>query len=480
MRATRWFGGVAAAAGLALAATGCGGGSSNASFASGAGSGAAIAPASAPVFISIDTDRSSSQWKAADALLSKFPGKAQLLQSLTTSLSSGQGANFNDVLSSVGPELDVVILDVTDASKNVVGLTKPSDEAKFDSALSKGSSPAVHTKIDGWTAFSNDQAALDRFKADAAKGTLADDATFKAAMGKLSGDALVKAYASGASAASALGKRGLPTGTFAGSGKLVSAVAELVPTSDGLKLDGTATTSGSKLPAPATDPLLAKVPGPALAYLSFDGKGIVGQLQKALPSAGALSPTLGKLAPLLSQLTGMLGGQNALYVRTGLGLIPEVTLVTTPASPGEGVAAIDGLLSQLGPSLKPTPLTVGSVKAKELKLGQFSLFYGAAGANVIVSDQQQAFGELSAGGSKLADDATFKEAKAASGMPDSTNGFLYLSLKDAVPLVESLAQLSGTQLPAKVTDNLKPLRTLNAWATTSGNDSSFTLFVEIK
>lgn len=479
-RGLRWLGGTAAAVGLALAAAGCGGGSNAGFSGGGTGNGAAIAPAGAPVFVSIDTDQGSSQWKAADALLSKFPGKAQLLQSITKSLASGSGVDFNTLLSSVGPELDIVVLDVADASKNVVGLAKPSDEAAFDAALAKGSNPAVHVKIDGWTAFSDNQAALDRFKADAAKGTLADDATFKTAMGKLSGDALVKAFANGSSAATALGNRGLPTGALGGSGKLVSAVAELVATNDGLKLDATATTSGSKLPAPASDPLLAKVPGPALAYLSFDGKGITAHLQKALPAAGALSPTLGKFAPLLAQVSSLLEGHNALFVRTGLGLIPEVTLVTTPASPAEGVAALDGLLSQLGPGLKPQPLAVGSVQAKEVKLGQFSLLYGAAGANVIVTDQQQAFGELSAGGTKLADDATFKEAKDASGMPDATNGFLYVSLKDAVPLVESLAQLSGTQLSPKVTDNLKPLRTLDAWAATSGNDSSFTLFVEIK
>ena len=34
------------------------------------------------------------------------------------------------------------------------------------------------------------------------------------------------------------------------------------------------------------------------------------------------------------------------------------------------------------------PITIGTVKAKEVDLGQISIYYGADGGNLIVSDQQ--------------------------------------------------------------------------------------------
>jgi hypothetical protein len=58
--------------------------------------------------------------------------------------------------------------------------------------------------------------------------------------------------------------------------------------------------------------------------------------------------------------------------------------------------------------------------------------------------------------------------------------FVYVDLKDAIPLLESLVQLSGTQTPAQVSDNLRPLQSFTAWATRDGDVNKFTLFLEIK
>ena len=81
------FPAITTAAFAALIAAGCGG-------TQGTGAGASdIVPASAPVFIQIDTDPGSAQWKQADALLSKFPGRDRLIGAIEKAL-NGQGVSY--------------------------------------------------------------------------------------------------------------------------------------------------------------------------------------------------------------------------------------------------------------------------------------------------------------------------------------------------------------------------------------------------
>jgi hypothetical protein len=66
-------------------------------------------------------------------------------------------------------------------------------------------------------------------------------------------------------------------------------------------------------------------------------------------------------------------------------------------------------------------------------------------------------------------------------MPDSTGGLVYVDLKDAIPLIEGFAGLSGQRIPANVSANLRPLRSLLGWS--QGGDSgeqTFDAFLEIK
>ena len=50
---------------------------------------------------------------------------------------------------------------------------------------SKGTSPVKHVVVDGWTLFSETQAALTAFQTEADKGKLADDGTYKQATADL-------------------------------------------------------------------------------------------------------------------------------------------------------------------------------------------------------------------------------------------------------------------------------------------------------
>jgi Protein of unknown function (DUF3352) len=483
----------AALAVLAIAGAGCGGGSKGATGSPGA---ASIVPASAPVYVSIDTSLNSDQWKSVDSLLAKFPGKDKLLTQLRQSLESDTKVRWKtDVKPALGPELDVAVLDL-EPGTDVVGFLQPKDEAAFKRFVQKTNAEAKKPtdKIyvldyKGWKVVADGQDKLDRFKQDAnSGGALADDATFKDATGALSDHALVKAFANGRLIVDRLRQVFPQLASASGTTKFDWASAELVSKDDGLALDGNVKTSGSKSTAkPYKAKLLGSVPSGALLYASFHGSGQTqSQLEKALRSGtGSLPPQARPLLKLIQRLAPLFANENALYVRTGsIAVIPEVTLVTQPKSTSQGVATIDKIVATLGSNfgvpLHARPTTIAGARFKELNLGHVSLFYGAIGGKVVITDSQRGVSDLQGGGSKLKDDSTFKDAKKASGLPDSTNGFVYVNLKDAIPLLESLVQLGGVQSPPEVSDNLRPLQSFVLWSTRDGDVTKFTLFLEIK
>jgi hypothetical protein len=481
----------AALAALALVGAGCGGGSK--SGATGSSGAASIVPAGVPAYISIDTSLDSDQWKSLDSLLDKFPGKNRLLAQLRQSFESDAKVSWkNDVRPALGKELDVAALDL-EAGSNIVGFLQPKDEGAFNRFVKKVNAEAKKPTdkvyvldYKGWKVVADSQAKLDRFKQQAGSGgTLADDSTFKDATGELSDQALVKVYANGRQIAERLGQV-LPQLASASGGTNVEwAAAELVAKDDGVAVDVNVKTNGKQKSKPYEAKLLGEVPSGALFYASFNGGGAQSQLQKALRSGGgSLPPQALPFLRLLQRLGPLFAHENAIYVRAGGALVPEVTLVTQPDSTTQGVATLDKIITQLtqsfGLPLHPRRTTIAGAPFKELNLGNVSIFYGAVDGKVVLTDSQRGISDLKGGGSKLKDDSTFKDAKKASGLPDTTNGFVYVDLKDAIPLVESLVQLSGKQAPREVSDNLQPLQSLTAWATRDGDVGKFTLFLEIK
>jgi len=182
---------------FALLVAACGGSSSSKSgSASGGASGADAAPADAAAFVSVNTDLSSSQWKTVDQLLSKFPGKDKTLADMRKSFETDSGLNWEtDVKPALGPEVDFVALDLSNNGGGVA-LTQPKDQGKFDALVAKAnakkSGSIVSEKVGDWTVLSDKQASIDAYKTRASGKKLSDDATFKTAMGELSGDALAK------------------------------------------------------------------------------------------------------------------------------------------------------------------------------------------------------------------------------------------------------------------------------------------------
>jgi Protein of unknown function (DUF3352) len=499
-RTTKWLGGIAATA-LAVVLAGCGGGggggASNASLVTGSSSASSLAPASSLAYFAVDTNLGSDQWKQVDTLLSRFPDKAKLLTQLQQAWQKDTKTNFQtDVEPALGDQLDGVVFGEVSSHPDFVALLQPKDENAFKRLVTKldasdPSNKAVVADYQGWKLVADTQGAIDRFETAAKAGpALADDASYKDAMSNLSGDAVATVYANGAKLSSALTKSFPQSGATTQNGKLDWAAADLTAVNDGMRLDGAAKTEGLKsTPTPAKAALLDKIPAGALAVLWFNGETLKdesGQLRKAFEqgfgaSAGAKLPQLQLLLPAFEQLAATFAHENALYVRSGIGPIPEVTLVTNPDDPAKAASTVQQLLGGLGGTrFTPKPITIGSVHAQQIDLGPVSIYFGADEGRFVVTTQQQAFEDLRSGGSKLSGDATFKEAQSTSGMPDATDGFLYVNLKDSIPLLESLAQLGGTQITPEVANNLKPLRTAVAWATNDGPVGKFSVFVEVK
>lgn len=448
MRARGVIGVVAVVAAI-FALAGCAGASGPGSS---VGGGAAIAPADSVAFAAIDTDATSAQWNGVDSLLQKFPGHDQLLAKLRQAVESKTGLSWeNDVKPALGPELDVVVLPQKGANgkPELVGLVQPADASKLDALLqkvgSKSGTQIVTTQVDGWTAFAASRAALDAVTG--ATTHLADDNTFEDATAKLAGDALAKVYANGAEALQLAGSLASSLPATANLSSLQWISADVVAESDGLKVDGHVRGAGSTA-APYASTLVSQIPAGALAVADVDASSI-----------HATGP-----------LASALGGETAFYVSPGRPL-PTFTLVTQPADPTAAAAAIDKAFSGLSasPMLGKLAPIVGAIQLK----------HEVVGGTLVVSTSQQAIADFQGGGAKLADDSAFKDATSAAGMPSQTNGFVYANLTAALPLVEGLAALGGTSVSPDLQANLAPLHAVTGYATRSGDETSFVLFVQI-
>ena len=350
-----------------------------------------------------------------------------------------------------------------------MALVQPADAAKLDALLEKIGAASgktyVSAQVGGWTAVAGTQAALDAVTG--ATTHLSDSNTYQDATAKLSGDALASVYANGTEAQQLLGSLGktLPSASSGAQVQWVS--ADVVAVSNGLKVDGFVRTQGGAAPAqPYASALVSKIPSGALAVADFNGT--------TAAAAAAKATAKGPLATLGATL----GGETALYLSPG-DPIPSVTLVTQPADPQAAADALDKAIAGLGSAAgsgtgASSGLDLGAI------LANIHLYHAIDGGTLIASTSQQAIADFQGGGQKLADDGTFKDATSAASMPAETNGFVYVNLKDALPLVEGLVGMMGTTLPAGIQGNLAPLNTATAYATASGDEASFTVFVEIR
>jgi hypothetical protein len=465
---------------LALVAAGCGSASGGGGGGEGSASppaGASLVPDSAQALVAVATDDGSDQWKKADALLQKFPGRDKLLSYFRDELAK-EGLDYeHDLRPALGPEVDIAVFDLADADNTAVGLTKPDDPDKLVSLLKKGDDApqVIEKRDDGWVVFGDSQSAVDRIGADGAK--LADSSAYKEALGKLPEEALLTAWVDGPPVAAALKKES--GGTSAGQlDKLDWAAAALEARDNGAALHVVAKGVGSNLESFESS-LVDKVPADTLLFATF--KGIdkqLGDVEEQAGSSGALLE--GFLGVKLEDLASLFSGETAVYARPGTPL-PEITVVLDDTNAAAKLATLDKLAAKAVAAFEargPSPTTVDGASLQELRFGPFAILYGKAGGKIVVTDTRNAVRDLSGGGgSSLADSDAFENAKEAAGMPDSTVGFFYVNLKDSIAEISGLA---GESIPPDVAANLRPLRTVLGYATVDGDVLSATVFLEIQ
>ena len=481
MREMRRLTGVLAAA--AALAAGCGGTTAQ----TGAGA-SSIVPASAPAYIAIDSNPDSSQWQTINDLAGKFPDKQKGVDSIKQDLSK-EGVDWaKDVKPALGDEFDLVWLDFENDGMNVVGLTQPKDRAKFKALVAKAnasakdsSDKAFYGTFKEWAIIAPTQAVIDRFKreSNAATTMLADDRSFKKSMDRLGSDSVVRAYVNGKFLMK-LARRygGAEVKPYIDKvGTLDWIAARLGATSEGIGLDtivhGTPGSlfKGATKSSAFSPKLLGTVPADALVYLSFHGsKGMFNGLRQ---NPALNTPQFRQFAQPLQQIGRVLEGENALYARPGA-RIPEVTLVSTPSSPGTPI--VDRMLKKFAGEA-PRTQTIDGTRVHALATNGMGLYYADVNGKFVVTDQPRGIRAVKRSGKSLSENDEFQSAKDASGMPDKTWSTLYVNIHASVPYGERLAQ---QHIPAEIARNIKPLRSAVEYAASHTHEIQVTFFLRIK
>jgi hypothetical protein len=480
-------------AAIAVAVAGCGGGNAGTNA-----TGASLVRSNVLAFLSVNSDLQSSQWRQVANLVGKFPTGNRLLTQVQAAGSS-QGVTYKkDIAPALGPEVDFVVSSVatsgaTPSSASFVVMTKPKDEGKLKNLLAKAAltgTKIVSKKVNGWYVISTNQANIDQALNKSGK-SLDSEGSFSRAIKALPKNALIKTYVSGkgltnivksaASSTSGLGASG--AGAL---GNLDFLGLAFSAEKNGFRLVGVAkggTASAVSSSSTYTSKLVSQIPSGALAVLSArGGKNLTKQFTKALQNP-SIGPQLQQLQTVIGvtpqQLVSLLENEIAFYVRPSGKTLPEFSLLLEEPNGAQALSTVNTLMTKVA-TLTHKPLTSAPGGGKTLKLGKYSLTFGGFDSRIILSTALSAVADAQAGGSKLSDDPTFKSAKAAAGVPDKTGGFLYVNLKDGIPLLEAYQASRGKTVSASTQANLKPLQSLFAYASSSGGVGKFTLFLEIR
>jgi len=486
---------------MALAVAGCGAKNQSSSTVP---EGADFAPASSVVYLTAVTDPSSDQWQKIDALLGKFPGRAKLTASFKKDLAKDGLTWEGDFKPALGDEVDLVLLSYKDADHNYVFFTKPKDEAKFNKVLESGGPQdrQVHTKIDGWTVFADNQKSLDNFAAAHSAGdSLSDDDTFKDAMAGLPEDSVVRGYLPGKGIAAAIEREAASDPDAQSFKQVTDSLGKLRYVSfssaaedEGVAFNAAFETDQEVKTSTYDAELDGTLPAGALFYVSF------GNLQQAfdqgLDSASKESPEFRQQLAQIQQALGftikddvapIFSKEGALAVYGG-GDTPDVLLALRTDEEAKATKLINRLAafaSLAGISVKP--LSVGGAQGKAFDYPEEDLTINAVvgDGKVLVSNSRARLADALGDGKKLSDDEVYKEALDASSAPNETSGFLYTNLKLTIPLILGLADSmsesdSPEAIPPDVRANVKPLQSALLYSKQDGKRTTVSGFLTIK
>jgi hypothetical protein len=465
---------------VVLVAAGCGGGD-NASVAGlGAESAATVVPASAGGYLAIDTDLDSEQWQQAEELVGRFPGRDRLFDSITEGLGEEDLDFERDVAPALGPETAFVFLASAD---EVVVLTQPEDAAKLDALLERSDEPTVTREIEGWTAIAETAAVLDAFERGAEAGTLDDDDRFQEAVADLPAEAIAKLYVNGDAITDAADSvSGGSSDILTGGGKLVSVGTALEALDTGAKLGGVVRLEGGTRVEAYEPALLERVPDDALLVISFSG--LDRSLDQLRSGAGAAGLGLGQveqaLGVSLEELGSLFAGESIVYARAG-SPIPEVTVLLDVENESEAVAIVDRLAARVAPLVggRTGTVDVDGLQAKYVEIQGIRVSYTTFDGLLAITSGPAGIRDAREDGDKLPGDERFEAAKEAAGLEDKTSGFVYVDLKDSIPLLEGFAGLADESIPEDVSANLAPLESFLVHASQDGDEIRFGGFLGI-
>ncbi len=239
--------------------------------------------------------------------------------------------------------------------------------------------------------------------------------------------------------------------------------------------------SGQSLGQTFKPTLLSQVPSGALLVASFRGGD---QLRQQLMHIPATQRQLGQVQQLLGvsidQIAALVAGEGVLYVKSGA-VYPEVTLVLHQSDPNAAATTLKTLVARIAAFVNvpvTTAVIPGVANAKKIELGPVAIYLGISGDNLVISDSLSGFRGSAA--TPITDDPVFQKASDAAGRPDASAGFVYVNVKDSVPLVEGLAQLTGVTVPPNVSANLAPLQSFLAYATVDNGITKFTALLQAR
>ena len=488
---------VAALLAIALAFVGCG---AKNQASSSIPEGADFAPASSVLYVTGVTDPSSDQWQKIDALLGKFPGRAKLIASFKKDLAKDGLTWEGDFKPALGDEVDLVLLSYENADHNYVFFTKPRDEAKFNKVLESGGPEdrQVHTKIDGWTVFADNQKSLDNFAAAHSAGnSLSDEDAFKDAMGDLPDDSVVRGYLPGQAIADAIEKEAAKQPDAQSFKQFTDSFGKLryVSFSSAAQDEGVSVQAGfetdQELKTGSYDAELdGTLPAGALLYLSF---GDLRQaLDEGLDNAAKQSPEFRQQLAQIQEALGfnlkedvvpIFSKEGALAVYNGAAT-PDALLALRTDDEDKATKLIDRLAALAGLAGIPAkPVLVGDAKGKTFSYPEEDLTITAVvgDGKVLVSNNRALIEDALGDGKKLSDDEVYKEALDASSVPDKTSGFVYSNLKLTLPLVFTDAGEFDTGYVAPdVRANIKPLRSALLYSKQDGKRTTISGFLTIK
>jgi hypothetical protein len=480
--------------GLAVVAAGCGGGGSSSTAGA---AGAEVAPASVPVFISVNTDFEGDQITTFKTLLDKFPGSDGLLRMALAELEQDDVDFEQDVKPALGPELDIVLLDLGQSADapdpEVVALLQPADPAKLDALLKKdtGGTPTVKEEVDGWTVLANSQASIDRFKQmRSSDGPLADSGRFADAMEGLPEDALARAYVNADAIVEAYGMAG-PVGSAQTFDQLfpngVPSVGGTVSAEEsGLRFQATGKTTQPTDTFEASLP--DELPAGALAYVGFNNiaKGVRESLKSAGEANDQFDQQLGQieLALGLSLDSDVLPlfeqeGAIAVYPAASGSSLPGIQLVVKVDDQEQAVGTIDKLLAraaQFSPGI-PTPqsIDIGGVSAKAVEYQGTTIIYAGFDGKLVITNAADTIEAMQGDGEKLSDDETYSSARESADVPGETSGILYVNLNTALDFARSLSGQSP-----QVQENVEPLDSFLLYSTSDDDRVTVSGFLAIQ